>query len=1038
MSRLIGAAFSRARVVVLLLVMLLGLGSLAYTSIPKEAAPEVAIPVVFVSTGLTGISPEDGERMLVMPLETELSRVPGLRRISASASQGSATLTLEFDAGFDAEEALAAVRRAVDSARPNLPDAAREPVVTELNTALFPILTVVLSGSVPERTLNLLARTLRDRIEGADGVLEAEIGGARGEVVEVLVDPTVFQTYGIGFEELIGLIRRNNQLIAAGTIETGAGRVTLTVPGLIEDIDDVMSMPVLVRDQTVVTFADVATVRRSFEDPTGFARIDGQPALALEVTKRAGANILGTVEAVRAAIAEEAADWPATVRLNDLLDLSKYVDEMLGDLESNVIAAVILVMIVIVAALGLRNALLVGLAIPGAFLTGVAGLWLIGYSMNVVVLFALIFVVGMLVDGAIVTTELADRKLQSGIPPAQAYREAAERMAWPVIAATATTLAVFLPLLFWSGVVGEFMKYLPVTVLFTLGASLAMALVFVPVIGGLIGRARPQGARAAAQLAAAETGDPMALRGLAGLYMRMLRWAVLRPGLTLMLVVVLMAAAFTAYARHGAGVSFFPQIEPDFARVELRARDDLSVAERDGLVRRLEAMLAGMDELRTVYARSVSGGRDEDLIGVVQLELIDWDRRRPAAAIAEEIRAMGAALPGLALHVETQSMGPPTGKPVALELRGGDTADKAAAVARVRAEMARLGGFTDVTDTAALPGLEWRLTVNRAEAARLGADVALLGQAVQLLTQGITVADFRPGDTDETLDIRIRFPEGSRTLEDLQTLRVPTRAGSVPVSAFVTLAPAPRTGTLRRIDQARVVTVEANVAPGFLAAERIAALDAALAGAEGWPPRTGWSFAGEAREQAEAQGFLGFAFLGAVSLMFLILLIQFNSFAQAAIVMSAIVFSTAGVLLGLLVTGRPFGVVMGGVGMIALAGIVVNNNIVLIDTFNALRREGQPPLEAVLRTGAQRLRPVLLTSLTTALGLMPMVIGLNVDFLRRIMVLGAPSTQWWTELSAAIVGGLTVATLLTLIVTPALLMLTEGRGPVPRPGRAPA
>jgi multidrug efflux pump len=1022
---LIDAAFARSRVVLLLLGLMFALGLQAYVSIAKEAAPDVTIPVVFVSTGLEGISPEDGERLLVQPLETELAGLDGLREMRATASEGNALVTLEFDAGFDPGEALEAVRRAVDRAAPNLPSGARDSQVRELSTAEFPVVTVVLSGPLPERTLNLLARTLRDRLEGLEGVLEVDIAGARDDLVEVLVDPTVFETYDIGFDELIRLIARNSQLIAAGSIETAAGRVTLTVPGLIEDVADVFSMPVMVRGDTVVTFADVATVRRGFEDRQGFARINGQPALALEVKKRAGANILDTVQAVRAATAEIETEWDAPVTVDYLIDISTYVDEMLGDLESNVIAAVILVMIVIVWALGLRNALLVGLAIPGAFLTGVAALWMIGYTMNVVVLFALIFVVGMLVDGAIVTVELADRKLQQGVPPPRAYAEAAKRMALPIIAATATTLAVFLPLLFWQGVVGEFMKYLPVTVFFTLTASLAMALVFVPVIGGLIGRARPQSPAAAAQLAAAETGDPRTMRGPAGAYVWLLEAAVRRPATVLLLVAALLIGAFGSYARFGAGVAFFPEVEPDFAQVQLRSRDDLSVHERDAILREAEELLAGFDEIRSVYARSfAASGGDEELIGAVLVEFIRWDRRRPAAEIAEAIRGMDDRLPGIDLQVRLMEMGPPTGKPVALELQSPNLSDHVAAVRIVRAEMARLGGFADITDTLALPGLEWRLVVNRAEAARFGADVALLGQAVRLLTQGITLADYRPEDADGTVDIRVRFPPGDRTLEALQNLHVPAAAGRVPISNFVRLEPAPRTGTVRRASQQRVATVEAEVATGWLSSERIASLGAALERAD-LPASVSWTFRGEAEEQAEAQSFLSTAFLAAAALMFTILVLQFNSFHQALIVMSAILFSTAGVLLGLLITGRPFGVVMGGVGTIALAGIVVNNNIVLIDTYNALRRAGEPPLEAVLRTGAQRLRPVLLTSLTTGLGLMPMVLGLNLDFVQRIMVFGAPSTQWWTELSATVVGGLAVATALTLLVTPMLLVLGE-------------
>ncbi|MFP4568622.1 efflux RND transporter permease subunit [Rhodosalinus sp.] len=1038
MHGVIDAAFSRARVVVMVLLFLLTFGTVAYIQIPKEAAPEVPIPVIYVITTLEGISPEDAERLLIEPLETELASITGVTEMSAAAREGSASVTLEFDAGFDSDEALDSVREAVDRARRDLPDDATEPTVNEVNTALFPVLTAILSGPVPERTLNQLATEMQDRLEALPGVLEVDIGGARDELLEVVIDPTVFETYDISFDELIGQIQRNNRLIAAGAIETGAGRIVLKVPGLIEDAEDVMELPVKVRGDTVVTFSEVATIRRSFEDPSGFARIGGQPALALEIKKRVGANIIETVERAKAGIDEAAEDWPDSVRVDYMQDQSVYVRDILSDLEANVIAAILLVMIVVIWALGWRPGLLVGLAIPGAFLTGVGALWAMGETMNIVVLFALIMVVGMLVDGAIVTVELADRKLQEGLAPPAAYAVAARRMSLPIIASTVTTLSVFFPLLFWTGTVGEFMRFLPLTVILTLTASLAMALIFIPVLGGLIGRAQPQTAAAKRVLYESEQGDPRRAGGWTGRYARLVEWAVVRPLAVLGLAVALLIGSVAAYAEYGRGVIFFPEVEPDFMQVTVRARDSFSIHEQDTLVREVERRLMDFAGIDSVYARTGNTQRqDEEIIGTIQLELAPWDTRRPAEQIGADIRDEMGRIPGIEVQVQSQQQGPAQGKPVQLELRAADPGTQEAAVEQVLAEMKRIGGFTDITDTRALPGVEWSLQVDRSQAARFGADVTLLGQAVQLLTRGITVADYRPSYADGSVDIRVRFPSESRSLEELRSLRVPTAQGLVPIGNFVRFEPVPRTGTLNRIDQRRVVTIAADVAPGLLVNDQIAALRSALQDTD-LPEGVSWSFAGEAEEQQDAAQFLAVAFVVAVVLMFTVLVLQFNSYFQALVVMSAIVFSVAGVMLGLLVTGRPFGVVMGGIGVIALAGIVVNNNIVLIDTYNLLRREGQTPFEAALRAGAQRLRPVVLTSVTTALGLMPMVIGVSIDFFRREVVYGAPSTQWWTELASSIAGGLVVATVLTLVVTPALLMLGEKRADRPARSAAPA
>ena len=1028
MSAIIDAAFSRSRVIIMALVMILVTGATAYILIPKEANPEVPLPLVYVSTGLDGISPTDAERLLLEPMEAEFGGIEGLQKMSSEAAEGFASVQLEFTAGGDIDEALDKVREAADRVEGDLPEDAYDLSVIEINTALFPIITVVLSGPVPERTLNALAETTQEELEGLNGVLEVDVGGEREEFLEVLIDPTVFQTYNLSFDEVIGQIQRNNRLIAAGAIETGGGRIVLKVPGLIEGLEDVMEMPIKVRGNAVVTFGDVATVRRSFEDPTSFARIDGQPAISLEVKKRSGANIIDTVAEVQAVIEELRVDWPETVEVNYLQDQSEQVKTLLSDLEANVIAAIILVMIVVVFALGLRSAILVGLAIPGAFLAGVAALWAMDYTMNIVVLFSLILVVGMLVDGAIVTVELADRLLQEGAGRKEAYAAAAKRMSWPIIASTATTLSVFFPLLFWTGLVGEFMKFLPITVLLTLFASLFMALIFIPVVGGVIGKRQPQSAQAKAALHAAETGDPRQMGGITGAYVRLLQWAILRPGATVLLAISLLLGGFVLYGQFGRGLSFFPSVEPEFMQVQVRARDNFSIWERDALVRTVEDRLLGYEGIESVYARStMSAGRgDEETIGTLQLDLVEWNRRETAAMIGERIREDVSDIAGIDVQVQTESGGPSSGKPVQLQVRARSPETQNAAVEEVLALMEEIGGFTDVTDTRPLPGVEVSILVDRGEAARYGADVSLLGQAIQLLTQGITVADYRPEDTDGALDIRVRFPREDRSLAELGNLRVPTSAGLVPISNFVTFEPSERVGVVRRVDERRVVTIEANVAPGLLVNDQITALQQALDRAE-LPEGVSYSFAGEAEDQQEAMTFLAIAFVAALTLMIVILVLQFNGFYQAFVVMSAIVFSVAGVLLGLLITGRPFGVVMGGIGVIALAGIVVNNNIVLIDTYNDLKRNGQSPLEAALRTGAQRLRPVFLTSVTTALGLMPMVIGVNLNFFTREVVYGAPSTQWWTELSSAIAGGLVVATLLTLVVTPAMLMLGEKR-----------
>lgn len=1014
MRQLINAALTHTRTTLLLLVGLLLAGTAAWQAIPKEANPDVTIPIIYVSLALEGVSPEDGERLLVRPMEQELRGIEGLRKFTAQSSEGHGSVTLEFDPGFDPDTALADVRERVDIARSSLPDEAEEPRVMEVNVSEFPVLSIGLSGDLDTRERMTIARRLKEEIEGIADVLEVEIAGEREDLLEIVVDPLVLESYGVDFDTLFNQISRNNRLVAAGSLDTGAGRLALKVPGIIESLNDVMNMPVKVEGDQVVTFGDVAWIHPTYKEAEGFARIDGQPAVVLEISKRAGANIIATIEAVREQLALAEDLLPEQLRITTILDESVTVQNMLSELLNNVLTAVVLVLIVVVAVMGWRMALLVGLTIPGAFLTGILLVWAFGFTLNIVVLFALILVAGMLVDGAIVVSELADRHLHDGQAPHQAWLDAASRMSWPVIASTATTLAVFIPLLFWPGVVGQFMKYLPATVILCLLASLAMALVFLPTLGRLFTRTSH----------ASGYGPIDESTALGRGYRRILSRLLQHPAWVLLFAVLLIALLYTGYARFNHGVDFFPSVEPDSAQVLVRARGDFSAEETDAILQRVEQRLGGMGEVEALYARSYAVPDQQmgsDVIGMLQFQFIDWYQRRPARTILADMAERTQDIPGITLEFQEQEMGPGGGKPIVLEVSATDPDIADAGVDQITAMMRNLGGFTDIQDNRSLPGVEWQVHVDREAAARMGTDITTIGSAVQLLTTGLQIASYRPPTVNDEVDIRVRLPENWRTLNQLERLTINTPRGQVPISHFVEITPAPKVGTLNRIDGRRAITVEADLAPGFLADERLRAL--LDAGQGQLPDGLMVNVAGEQEDQQESMQFLVSAFLVAIGLMALILVTQFNSYYQAALVLSAIVFSTAGVLMGLLITGQAFGIVMVGMGVIALAGIVVNNNIVLIDTYNELRAEGMPPAQAALEAGCLRLRPVLLTAITTVLGLMPMVLGVNVNLFAPALGFNAPSAQWWTQMSSAIAGGLTFATFLTLLLTPCMLVI---------------
>lgn len=1009
-------AFSHQRTVLLIFVFILISGTFSYLNIPKESEPDIPIPIIYVTMSHEGISPEDAERLLVRPMEKEMQGIEGVKEIIGHAREGFASVQIEFVAGFDSDKALQDVREKVDIAKTKLPDDTDEPEVNEVNVALFPVMTVSLAGKVPQRSLIYLAKDLKHKIEALSGVLEVDIGGDREHLLEIIVEPTVLETYGISFEQLFEMIRNNNMLVAAGAMDSEQGRMTIKVPGLVEEVNDMLKMPVKVGEDSVVTVADVAKVRKTFKDVEGFARVGGQPAVTLEIKKRVGANIIDTNDEIRQLVAEEQKFWPQTIEVTFMQDKSQQIIDMLIDLQNNILSAIILVMIVILGAMGIRSSFLVGLAIPGSFLATIFILDSTGYTLNIVVLFSLILVVGMMVDGAIVVSELADRNLNQGMQAREAYAAAARRMAWPVIASTLTTLVVFLPLLNWPGLVGEFMKFMPITVIIAMSSSLAMALVFIPVLGATLS---PRNAN---------TDKTEGATSFTLAYVSFLERILLHPVKILGVALLVIVLAYIAFFQFNKGVEFFPDVEPEFALVHIHARGDLSIHEKDVIVRQVEEQLLNMEELKSVYARSFNQAEGqevaEDVIGTIQLELIHWSQRRKAAKIIEDIRNATRHIAGVLIEIRKQEEGPGGGKPIQLEFSSRQPERIAAVVNQVRETMHQVGGFTDIEDNLPLPGVEWKMKINRERAAQFGANVSSLGKTVQLVTSGIKVSEYRPDDSDDEVDIQLRYPKKYRNLDQLEQLRTPTGQGMVPVSHFVTLSAEPKTGTLKRVNAKRVIILQSDVAEGLLPDNQLKALQVAMDQLE-LDPMVNLQVKGEDEEQREAADFLTKAFAGAIFLMALILVTQFNSLYQAVLVLSAIIFSTAGVLLGLLITDQAFGIVMVGLGIIALSGIVVNNNIVLIDTYNQLRKSGMERIAAAVATGKQRLRPVLLTAITTVLGLVPMVLAMNIDLVNRHISFGAPSTQWWTQLSSAIAGGLSFATVLTLVLTPCLLVLGD-------------
>ncbi|WP_066962306.1 efflux RND transporter permease subunit [Microbulbifer sp. Q7] len=1030
--KLLESAVNRFRASISLMLLIVIMGIAARGAMTVESSPEVNPPIVIVQVMHEGISPEDGVRLLIRPLEQEIRALEGVKEVIATAREGLVYLVIEFDSALDIDLAVDEARNAVDRAKAELPRDAEEPIVEEASAQPFPTIVVTLAGQgISEREMLRSAQALQRKIENISEVLSAEINGNREEVVEATIDPVRLEHYQITSGELINAVLGNNLLIPAGEMDVSKGRFSVKVPGLIESAEDVYQIPLKRSDDGVVTLGQVTDIRRTFKDATTYTSVNGRPGLAINVEKRTGASSVALADTVRDVVNAEREYLPRGVQVDFVFDQSQVARDMVSEMEGNILTAMLLVMIIVVAALGFRSGLLVGFGIPFSLLFGAIIAWYLGYSFNFMVMFGMLLALGMLIDGSIVITEFADRKMAEGLSARVAYSIAVRRMFWPVVASTGTTLAAFLPIIFWPGVVGDFMRYLPVTVFAVLAGSLVYALFFAPVLGSVFGKS---GVDLADQqyLKQLESGDPKGLQGVTGLYARLLDPVVRRPITSFCATILTLVGIFVAFNVFNPGVEFFTDTEEQYGNVEVRAQGNLSMEEKKALVSQVEAAVMGVPEVRVVYSAIGSGGisgnseKSPDQIANLLVELLpSMERERKSKEIFADIRKSTANFAGIKTTANAFEGGPPVGKDIVLELRSRDYDQLLAETWRLhRAMVGEFDGLRDIVNTAPLPGIEWEVKVDRAKAALYGADLTGVGRAVQLVTNGVIMAEYRPDDSDEEVDIRIRYPEHARGITALDELKVNTPNGAVPVSSFVSTHAGPKVDKIERIDGITRMQVKADVEDGVLADDKVREIRQWLA-ENPVDDRVELLFRGADEDQNESLTFLLGAFLLSLFLMFILLVTQFNSFYQSALILSSVIMSTAGVMLGLTLTQSTFSVIMTGVGIVALAGIVVNNNIVLIDTYNYVRK-AEPELSqsaAAVKAAAQRLRPVFLTTATTILGLLPLALGVSVDMVGRTVVVNGVIASFWVKLASAIVYGLTFSTLLTLIVTPVMLAL---------------
>ena len=1033
MINIIDYIMQARRTIVFLMIIIISTGSLTYINIAKDAEPDIDIPFIYVVVPHQGISPEDSERLIVKPLENQLKTIEGIEEMNGSASNGFGSVLLEFDIKFDKDKALGDVREKVDMVKSKLPQDAEEPAVLEFNMAELPTIVVSLSGDVPDRTLFYHAKRLQTKIESMPGVLEAPVTGDREDLMEILVSPSKLENYNISLMDLIRSITGNNRLVAAGSIDKGQGKFSIKVPAVYESAQDVYNLVIFSEGDGAVTLGDVAEIRKTYKDTESYARVNGKPAVALQVKKRIGENVLEINEKVRIEAQEYIENLSENIEINFTSDNSDYILEMLKSLQAAVTNAIISVMILVIGALGIRSALMVGISIPTSFLMAITLLALSGGYINMMVMFGLLVSVGLLVDGSIVMVEYADRKMAEGLSRLDAYTQSYKRMIWPIISSTATTLAAFLPLILWPGVSGQFMKWMPFMVSLVLVSSLFSALIFIPVMGSIFGKTEKKNS--------AKLNDKFDLKNLSGftkVYIDILQKLIKTPILTIISSIGIVVILFNLYVSFNAGARYSVEGDTNQMTVHIIARGNLSPSQKLDIALDVENIVRTVDGIKTT-STLIGGASAEqmimsdgesrsDEIAMMMIELKPVHERRHADILRQEILEKTSLLPGVIVEAYKVERKPESGKDIQIELTSSNNLQLTKVTNSISNKLKSMDGIMEVDDTRSLPGIEWIINVDRELAGKYGVDVSIIGSIVQLVTNGILVDKYRPDDSEDEVDIRVRFPKDYRQLEQFDQLRIPTPEGAIPLSNFVKRVPQQKVTSIERSNGTRILKIRANTMIDPITGKKILPFDKNVE-ISNWINDQNFSndveikFAGTNEDGEESAAFLGKAMLGALFLMFVILLTQFNSFYQAAITLSTVVLSTVGALTGLLITGQVFSVIMSGLGIVSLAGIIVNNSIVLIDTFNRLKNDTKNLNEAILHSAAQRLRPIVLTTTTTMVGLTPVALQITIDWFGRSVEVGGLMSAWWVPFSTAVIWGLGFSSLLTLFLIPTLLAL---------------
>ena len=1010
----------RLSIFVLMFIMIVT-GLHSYLKLPKEAAPDITIPYIIISTPYFGVSPDDIENLITRPIERELKTLTDVEEIRSTSYESYSLITVEFVAGADINLALQKVRDKVDLAKPDLPEDAEDPIISEINFSEWPIMIINISGKMGLVGLKKIAEDMEDLIETVPGVIEASVTGGLTREVQVNLDPQRLHFYNLGVTDIIDAIRNEHLDTPGGSIDIGNTKYLVRIPGEFSVPERMKDIVVKVENNRPIYLRDLAEVVYSFKEKDSISRLNGEETVSITVQKRSGENLLEIADRVKELIRQKQSTLPPGLKIQITGDQSKDIRMMVNELENNVISGLILVVLVLFLVMGLRNAFLVGMAIPMSMLVSFLVLTLLGRTMNMVVLFSLILAVGMLVDNAIVIVENIFRHNQEGLPLLEAASKGTAEVGMAVTASTLTTVCAFLPLLRWPGIVGEFMVYLPTTLIITLSCSLFVALVFNPTVCSRF-------LRPSSTIHTVEAKEDK-LGAILRNYLRLLKLAMRRPLLTFFSAISFLVLIILAYGVFGRGVEFFPKTEPSQIYVDVSAPTGTNLETSDKLVTQVEQAILGLPDIENYVANvghqgismdfSFGGGATHQ--SRVMVDVVDTEERSQNSWFTrDQLRARLEGITGANIEVNEEEMGPPTGPPINVEVSGDNFALLGKLAQKIRREISKVEGVVDIDDDYDAGRPELRVTIDREKAALLGLNTWEIASTIRTAINGTEAAKYRVGEDE--YDITVRFAEDKRSsIEDLENISIFYEGQQIPLSNLARIEIAGGAGTILHKDLKKVVTVSADV-EGRNENDALEECKQLMQNFE-LPPGYLIEFTGQNEEQEESSAFLLQAFILALFLISMVLISQFNSLVLPFIIMFSVLLSMIGVLVGLMLTGTPFGIIMTGMGVISLAGVVVNNAIVLIDYIQKLRARGFTKTQAIIQGGLVRFRPVMLTAITTILGLIPLTTGIGFDFKKFEWQMGGESSQWWGPMGVTVIFGLAFATLLTLVVVPTMYKL---------------